>query len=253
MEDQLKNLDKKVYCSNCKGRRNHKILMTFKEVSEPIVDFNWFCDYHVVMCLGCDTKAFVKQYGDEFSFEYNMFGEREFIDEFTVYPEEPKELTPEQAWLVRHKRQPKKFEHAPENISSLYNQIIESFNNRHMILAISGLRTLLEGICSHLGIKKGFIYDDKRNKILNKEGQPVRSKNLGARINELVDQGHIIFAQALVLHKVKDIGNNAIHDIEVPKLGTIKDIISIVEDVMNSIFELKNHKLLKHKKKEQQT
>lgn len=161
-----------------------------------------------------------------------------------VYPEEPK-VEDSDDLLIQLKIDVLQFKHAPENIFNLYKQIVESYNSQHLILSTSGLRTLVEGICSQLEIKNGYNYDNECNKILGADGVPRKSESLGGRIFGLYEKGHIIFPQALILQKVKDIGNSAIHDIVTPNIIIVKKIIHVVEKVMDDIYELKNHTLLK--------
>lgn len=237
----LKDLEQRVYCVGCRGKRNHKVIQTYEENSTCDADFQWHTQYHIVKCAGCDRIAFVKQYGDEDSWGYNDYGEREWIDTFTAYPEEPKQ---EDKRIDIYQIEIRYFKHAPEIIIHLYEQIVESFNNKHLILCTSGLRTLIEGICSQLKIKKGYLYDEEGTKLPNQEGVIKKSETLGGRIFELYERGLILFPQALILQKVKGIGNEAIHEIIVPNVRTIKEIIIILEKVMYDIYELKNHELL---------
>ncbi|WP_025115337.1 DUF4145 domain-containing protein [Lysinibacillus fusiformis] len=235
----MKDLNEQVYCSNCKGKRNHKIISTYSEGASVQDDYHWHAEYHIVKCAGCNKIAFVVQYGDEDTWDY-IDGEREWVDLFTVYPEEPEE----DKRLDIHQVEKKYFKHAPEIINHLYEQIVESYSNKHFILCTSGLRTLIEGICSQLGIKKGYLYDEAGAKLPNKDGVIKKSETLGGRIFELYERGLILFPQALILQKVKGIGNDAIHEIIVPNVKTIKKIIDIIEKVIYDIYELKNHELL---------
>lgn len=238
----VEKLEEKVYCHTCKNRTNHGIIYTYKEQSEPNDDVHWLMNYHIVQCLGCDDVSFVREYGDEDMWVHQN-GNRVWINEFTVYPEEPKK---EEVFGIESLNlKPKNFKHVPKNILNLYNQIIESFNNFHFVLCTSGLRTLIEGICTHQNIKKGFMYDEDKNKLPDPKDDIVRKQeSLGGKIFELCDRGLIIFHQALILQKIKDIGNAAIHDIETPDMYTINEIIEIAEKVITDIYELRNHKLL---------
>lgn len=243
-------LEQQVYCDGCKGKRNHKIIFTYEENAHYFdQDFQWHAQYHIVKCAGCDKVAFVKQYGDEDTWEY-VGEERVWVDIFTVYPEEPKEEISKGIWWEGHKLEVKTFNYAPITLINLYEQIIESYNNKHFILCTSGLRTLIEGICSQQGIKKGFIYDEEKNKLPNKDGVIAKSESLGGRIFGLYENDYITFLQAQILQKVKVIGNSAIHDIVVPKAVTIKEIIRILERIMDDVYELENHVLLKKSEKE---
>ncbi|HJF32218.1 MAG TPA: hypothetical protein K8V56_10670 [Sporosarcina psychrophila] len=239
---ELVELNGRVYCSSCKGKTNHKSIMSHSIGSEGGDDFQWHASYHIVQCLGCDGIAFVKKYMDQDTWEY-IDGDREWADVFTVYPEEPK-AEDDNRWLDRYKITSKKFKHTPKNICDLYEQIVESYNNQHLILSVSGLRTLIEGICSNLDIKKGYMYDMEKNKLPDQDGIERKKESLGGRIFGLYEGDYIVFTQAMILQKVKVIGNSAIHDIIVPDIKIVKEIISIVEKVLDDIFELRKHPLL---------
>jgi len=229
--EPLKDFGDQVYCSHCKGKRNHKIIITHKEVADRHSEFHWFANYHIVKCSGCDKIAFLEQYGDEDTWDV-VNGEREWVDLLKVYPEQPKEDSQDDLILERYKINVKRFKHAPDNIFNLYEQIVESFNSQHLILCTSGLRTLIEGICSHLVVEEGYIYDDNRNIIsIDKGGGNKKSNSLGGRIFGLFENGHIVFPQALILQRVKIIGNSAIHDIISPEIEDVREIIIIIDEL----------------------
>lgn len=62
-----------------------------------------------------------------------------------------------------------------------------------------------------------------------KKEQNSQTKILGRRVFGLYESGNILFPQELILQKVKGFGNNAIHEIIVPNVKTIKEIIIILE------------------------
>ncbi|PAD39836.1 hypothetical protein CHH53_04130, partial [Terribacillus sp. 7520-G] len=83
-------LKKKVYCSKCKIETNHIILLTHEEKSEGLDDFQWYEHKHIVRCAGCDTTAFVKEYGDEDMWSYNEKGVRQWDPpEYNIFPPKP--------------------------------------------------------------------------------------------------------------------------------------------------------------------
>lgn len=241
----MEELKEKVYCSYCEGKRNHNIIYTYKQKCEPDSEYQWHHQYHIVQCKGCDNISFVDQYGDEDTWEY-IDGEMVWVDIFTAYPEEPKKLSEEEQFKVTLEIEPKTFRYTPENIKNLYYQIVESFNKNYSILCAAGLRTLIEGICTHLNIKKGYLYDNNGNKIPDKKDNIVRKhETLGGRIFELYDKKLILFPQALILQKVVTFGNLALHEMTSPNYFALMEIIRIVEKVLDDIFELKHHRLLK--------
>lgn len=245
----MEKLCEKVYCSHCKTETNHQVIYTHECRSNPTEDYFWCSKYHIVECLGCETVAFVEQYSDENNWKY-IDGGRVWYDEFKIYPEKPKEETLLEGFDKLFQITEKQFTHAPEEIQNLYMQIIDAFNRKHYILCISGLRTLIEGICSQLEIKKGFLYNNKKEKVPDNEGKIRKHKSLGGRIFEIFDKGYILFEQALLLQKVVRFGNMAIHEMEAPEYPIIKEIINIVERLIHDVYELKNHELFQLDKSE---
>ncbi|MGI1810589.1 DUF4145 domain-containing protein [Priestia sp. TGN 0903] len=243
----MKQLGKKVYCSMCKQKTKHNIVQTYEERSNPDDDFQWYERYHIVKCAGCDNAAFVKQYSDEDTWEY-INNDIEWTETIEVYPEEPPKTSEKdilyKMWQTGEAKK-KAFKNLPENLSALYKQIIHSFSMGYNILCASGLRTLIEGICKHLGINQGYIYNQDGTKKLNpKNNQEILAKNLAGSIFGLFESGHITFTHALILQKIKVIGNDAIHDIVTPLSSTLEEVIKIVERIIYDIYELRNHKLL---------
>lgn len=244
MGTPVRRLAEKVYCAKCKGEKNHNIIQTYAENSTDPDEIRWKMEYHIIQCSGCDEVAFAKQYGDEDMWEYEN-GERIWVDNFTVYPNEPNKQEIGSRLLEKYRLEAKDFTYAPIEIVNLYYQILESYHMNHMILCTSGLRTLIEVVCSQRGINKGYLYDAGKNKIKDKKGNEIITESLGGRIFGLFEEGHIVFTQALILQKIKDIGNGAIHEIKVPSISTLKDAIHVVEDIINNIYEIPNHRLLK--------
>lgn len=240
----LNQLDQMVYCSHCKGKRDHFILSTYSASSNHDDDFHWSSNYHIIQCGGCRTIGFVERYSDEDSWEYDYNGDTVVVEKYFVYPEEPKEKSFDELLEEKSRLVPKNFKNVPDYLNVLYIQIVESFNMKHEVLCVSGLRTLIEGVCSHLGIKKGFYYDENKNKLPDKDGKIKKQEGLGARIFGLYENEYVLFDHALILQKIKDIGNQAIHEMEAPDHSTITDIIKVIESILDNIFEIKGHKLL---------
>ncbi|MCG8397517.1 hypothetical protein GXP75_15405 [Bacillus sp. HU-1818] len=244
-------LEKNVYCSRCKNETKHSIIKShrrgsFQEI-EP--DFHWQEAFHIVECAGCQNISFVNQYGDEDTWEYDS-GEKIYRDVYRVYPEKPIEDTQEyrieQEFKKRYWLKVKQFSHVPSTLYNLYEQIIQSYNENLNILCASGLRILLEGICKDLNVKKGFIYN-KNKQIIKKDGErdPKKRESLEGKFFGLYDDGYILFNHALILQKILYVGNGAIHEIVEPDKLVLKQIINIVESILENTYELEHHELLK--------
>jgi hypothetical protein len=235
----LEQLKEKVYCKTCKGKRIHNILSTY-DGTDRMADIQHKDLFHVVSCAGCETIAFVNQYGDEDMWDTDVSGHRYWYDKFWVYPEEP----PLQE-VKFYELSSKQFINVPESIKSLYEQIIHVHNQGFLLLSTVGIRTLIEAICLDVGIKEGNLFEDKDNIKVSKKGENTVSTSLEGKIYGLYQQGMIIWEQTLILQKIRDIGNAAVHEIRTPKINVFMSAVGIIEQVLTNVYDLKVHKLLK--------
>lgn len=234
----MNKLDTKVYCQTCKNRNNHSILKSHIESSSVPWDIQYEYSFYIVQCMGCDTVAFVSEYGDESMIDYDEFGDRKHFKDVRVYPEEPKEERISKFEL--HKVQ--NFDESPEVIRVMYFQIVKAFNMESYLLAAVGLRMLLEGICKDLKITDGYSLDDSGVKKLKKNSnEEVRSSSLEGKINGLVDKKLVVQTQANILHQIRELGNTSAHELQTPERKTIKQAIDILERIIEQIYEL--HKI----------
>ncbi|KMY50543.1 DUF4145 domain-containing protein [Peribacillus loiseleuriae] len=238
----MQRLEEKVYCSKCERHTNHNIIMTHEKKSSSEDDIQFSHKYHIVQCAGCDEIAFVDQYGDEDMWEYanEGHGERVWVEEFRVYPEKSVVEGNPVFWIER-----KEYRNVPGVVQVLYSQIIEVYNQGYFLLATIGMRTLIEAICLDVGINKGYLYNDDNTVKENKRGEPIFSSSLEGEIFGLFEENMIIWDQAIILQKIRDIGNAAVHEIKEPSFLVFKSAMQIIEQVLNNVYELKVHKLLK--------
>ena len=113
--------------------------------------------------------------------------------------------------------------HLPEHLDSLYIEVVRSLNVRNFILCAGGIRALLEGICVDKGITKG----------LNKEGRTVR--NLEGKINGLTD--FVPLGIVKNLHGLRFLGNQALHELEIPDESELRLALNVVEDILNIVYD----------------
>lgn len=234
----------KAYCRNCKGERNHI------SISEPYQtragiddDTQWSESYYIAKCMGCDTIAFIKEYGDEDMWEYDAFDEREYFTEITVYPEKP-QSDDSASNIPVLQINPKDFEKLPEDILNLYNQIIHVYNLKYYLLCAFGLRTIIEAVCKEIGVVDGVLLDDNKVAKLQKDGvTECISTSLEGKIYGLYQNDYILWRHALILQKVRDVGNSAAHEIKTPTRKTVKDSIGILEKVLEDIYDLDKYQI----------
>jgi len=246
----MEQLDERVYCFSCNQKTKHDIIHTYRETANEPDDMWWDAKFHITKCAGCERVTFVEEYIDEHTWEY-VNGEREWKVIFKSFPEEPPEESAVDKFEKKLNLEKKAFPHMPKILLELYQQIIDSYNMRHNILCASGIRTLIEGICNELKVKKGYIYEEDGTKKIDEEtDEEIYTSNLAGRIFGLYEHGYIIFPQALILNKIKTIGNKAVHSIVSPDTMDLREVIQVMEQTLYIIYELKGHKLLRKKKEE---
>lgn len=235
----MERFSAKVYCRKCKNRNHHGIIMSYKEESDSYDDYQWIHKYFIVQCLGCDTVAFVSEYGDESMIDLDPHGDNRHFTDVIVYPEEPK--SDKKSRFEPHK--PQDFDESPEAIQIMYSQIVSAFNMESYLLAAVGLRMLVEGICKDLGINSGYVLDDVGNKRISKKtSKEVRSTSLEGKINGLVEITVVVQKQADILHQIRELGNSSAHELKEPTRRTLKLAIEILEKIIEQIYELHKYK-----------
>lgn len=234
----------KAYCRTCKGDRNHiSIAESYEKSSGIDDDIQWSESYYIAKCMGCDTIAFINDYGDEEMWEYDALDEREYYRKITVYPEKPS--SDDSTTIIPVLQiNPKDFEKLPEDILELYNQIIHVYNLKFYLLCAFGLRTLIEAVCKEVGVSDGVLLDDNKVAKLQKDGvTECKSSSLEGKIYGLYQNDHILWRHALILQKVRDVGNSAAHEIKTPTRKTVKDSIGIIEKVLEDIYDLDKYQI----------
>jgi hypothetical protein len=217
-QDYKENVSKgktvKTFCNKCAKEINHEVIMDYFNhgveltatgtVSLPnlVPDYDrieWNDDYQILKCLGCDRISF-RKYGR--SSEY-----QDMIDDGSY----------EELYPNREKRKQKDFSNMPDNLNVIYKETISTYNSTNFILCAGGIRAVLEGIC-----KNKDITDWKLDK----------------KIETMCTKGIITLPQKDALHQLQFLGNNALHDLTVPKIEEIEAALDIVEHIINDIYEV---------------
>ena len=194
MSDLEVGASRKIFCNTCKNENNHKLktvhlreyIDVFHEGTLYVTTgFEETFQYRLWACQGCDTC--VLQVWDS-----------------TFYPnrkERDLELKP--------------FLQLPQNLKTIYREIIGCYNSDSKILCTIGLRALLEGVCVDKNITK---YSLKHK----------------------VDGLDILLPDNIVtgLHKLRDMGNMAAHELQTPTKKDLKLAIDIMEDILNFLYDL---------------
>jgi len=193
-----------VYCNRCRGDTRHECIwkssrdaVELDENGEPSFAEWWI--YIGWRCLGCDSVTLEERYS-------NIIQEDDKGDgwDVTFHPERS-----------RHKIKPKHFTSLPDRLANIYQEALKAFNSEAQVLAATGLRSLIEGVCK------------------NKEIE-------GGNLEKKIDGMARILPQSIVknLHSLRFMGNTATHDLEPPPTHELRLAIEVCEDLLNYLYEL---------------
>ena len=211
-ENYSKSQIVQTYCKKCGIKINHLILMDYyisgKDVLDTDFDFNhghieytadFFNDYQIIKCSGCNTISFRS---------YNYFSE---------YQDPHNDGTWEERYPNPEERIKKDFNYLPSLFEHIYDEIIDAYNNKCFILCSAGIRALVEGICKEKGINNG---------------------NLEQKINKMQENGFINPQHKDILHKLRFLGNDSVHELQIPTKKEIVIAIDIMEHIIESLYEI---------------
>lgn len=198
-------MENKYFCRRCKGLTNHKLLFG-KKISGVIEDYHidWIENFNTIECLGCENISFLKIYSNTDMLYHKDNGEFDYEEELDIYPkylENVEEL--KFTWVL------------PPKIKSIYSETILALKNELYILTAGGLRTTIEAICNHLKIKRG---------------------DLSTRIDLLHSKGYLSLNESKRLHSIRFLGNDALHDVEIPKKENIIILLGIINHLLENLF-----------------
>lgn len=198
-------MKEKLFCSNCKGYRNHKSLFeTEKEGSLDNGYFQWKDKYLIVECQGCENISFLHIYGDTEMVEYDDEGNFDYYFNYTILPP-----------YLEGSSEIKEIQFLPIAIKDIYTETISTLKSKSFILAAGGMRAIIEAVCNHLGIEEG---------------------NLGKRIDLLHKNGHLSEGESKRLHSIRFLGNDALHEMEKPKKDQLYILLDIINHLLSNLF-----------------
>lgn len=241
----LEKFQDKTYCKSCDKNTNHYIVYCHPNVGEEVDEygyafFEWSEKSYIVQCAGCDEIGFIQVYTDSEMFSYDPDGE--------MYPDEDVKVFPPEIEKNRSNHlqvEKKEFYKVPDSLLDLYGQIINAYNSQSYILAGIGLRTMIEGICLDLGIKEVNVRDEDGKPKFKENGKPITSKTLHWKIEELVARKIILLKQAEVIHSLKDLGNEVVHEATSPSRAVLKKGIAIIEFMLEHTYDLEKYLIKK--------
>ncbi len=211
----------KSYCITCDRQTNQVVLKEEKRNSHNEED-GWWDEsiFQIIQCAGCDEISFRKLYND--------ISMQQHFDEDTA----TQELYPQRG---AHSRPIKPYRGLPFQIRTIYRETIDAFNSNLTLLCSVGVRAIVEAICVDKKITEGAV--------INKEGKERISKNLDGKISGLSTKGYLTADNAEILHELRFLGNEAVHELSEPSIEELGLAIDIIELVIDNIYIIKRKAL----------
>lgn len=216
----------KVYCERCNLATNHEVLQSVDiEGSEDYSRYgsiDWNNKYQIIQCQGCDTVSF--RHLNWCSENMYQIGEDEWENGETEY------LYPNRSPDTRSE---KTFNNLPRFIHRIYSETVECYNDNSRILCAAGLRAIIEGICSDQNVNDGPVDE------ITKDGiQIKRRSNLEGKIYGLHEKDILTKASADILHEHRFLGNEALHQLQVPTKVVLGLALDIIEHMLENLYEI---------------
>jgi hypothetical protein len=197
-----KNIETK--CNECDRNTYQSVLFT-KSVQEQDADMYGKTIYMVIQCGGCRTVSFLMR--DPM---YSYQDEPEYSDYHFPLSREEMNL-----YYTFHREED--LDEIPSKIRELYEEIKPLFRNESSVIAGTGLRMLVEGICLQ---------------------QKIAGANLKEKIIKLNEMGIISNADLPILDKLRIMGNQSAHEIKGMSIDKLSYALDIINHASRSIYIL---------------
>ncbi len=199
-------------CSRCTVQTAHRVLVS-ADISGtvfPPVDIDYWEQYQIVQCQGCKSISFRKdtQNTDDLDYIMNVDGtvENDIAHHVEIYPSR-----------IAGRQQIDRYWLIPAGVSRIYKETHGALSNKFPILSGIGIRALIEAVCKE---------------------KNATGNNLKERIDDLVLKGVLTQAGADILHQLRDLGNEAAHDIKPQEDDSLELALDVIENLLQSVYIL---------------
>jgi hypothetical protein len=195
----------KLFCNECKTKTFH-ISRTYVKYSwdHKLVPMGGWSKNYTVECRGCKSISFYKEgYFSENDYDYDEYGEP--IIERYQYPEP--------VYSIRVELMDE--DNLPELVRKIYMETHMAFTKELNVLATVGIRSILESVCIDIKAK---------------------GDNLVEKIKDMVKQGLITESSSEMLHKVRLIGNKAVHEIDSLSAEELKAALDVLDHLLLGVY-----------------
>lgn len=214
-----------LYCNRCAQVTWHDIIatttQTFTPETHPDMGIDFACATHETLaCAGCEQGSFRTTWVTSEDYVDPETGTLE--GSTTVYPPRTQDM-----------REPRPYRNLPKTLSDLYHDVVRAHNENMPLLCAAGLRALVEGLCKDQRVSSGQV------KVKTKKGPTLKTlKDLRGRIEGLAQKGLLTPRDAKVMHSLRFMGNEAVHELQAPPIGQIRTAIDVIEHMFDGVYEL---------------
>ena|SRR3989344_5203970 len=196
---EKEKIAEKIYCNICKLETNHQEEWRKDHIEYPFKEDDSFqldISYQLFTCKGCDFPTL----------------------RTTTIPSEPDFDIIVNYYPKRNERVIRKsFSDTllPQKIKLILNETLEAYNNEQRLLCASGIRSIIEAVCSN---------------------ENIEIKGLDKKIDALEEKGIITTVLKEGLHENRLLGNKSVHQIEVFEDRELLAAIELIQMLLESHY-----------------
>jgi hypothetical protein len=172
--------------------------------------FDAWDHYQTLKCGGCETVFFrtTSANSEDVDFEYDHDGQA--IGRYNVSERLYPETTAERNTI-------KEFHLLPPQLAAIYTEAAKALYSNQPVLAGIGIRAILETIC---------------------KDKAAPGKNLYEQIDGLKNQGALSVNGALVLHKLRVLGNTSAHEVKPQSDDQLSLAFDVLDNLLMNVYVL---------------
>lgn len=200
-----------VQCGSCKRLTKHRVLASVDENGENWFgsnSFQYWSEYQVIMCQGCEIIGFRSTNTNSEDWDFDEHDAVVLNETINLYPSREGRNLLKDTYLL------------PTNVQRIYEETIKAMNNSQPVLAGIGIRAIVETVCK-----------DKASP----------GSNLFQQIDGLVDQGVLSPNGASILHKIRTLGNDAVHEVKPHSEQQLGVALDVCEHLLQDVYVLPHH------------
>lgn len=197
-------MDEKIvwnYCSICNNTTKHSMLYE-KEYEGEYEEFKIL--KQTVECCGCENVSFRTEEHDYWDIYEDYEGQETHRVKVENYPS-----------VLHGHNAINNLYLIPPSIRPVYDQTLLAFKGKSHLLAGVGFRAIIEALCIQ---------------------EKIKGNNLEIKINNLAKNRLITEREANRLHTIRFLGNDSVHEMEIPTLGKLMLVLGIIENLLKNLY-----------------